>query len=279
MNSLQTASQGYDRFRSFLENACGILLGDNKEYLVKSRLKALMIECKFSELNQLVDVLESRSSLALRERVVDAMTTNETLWFRDLHPFRILEERIFPEFESELKSRPLNIWSAACSTGQEPYSISIVAEEYKNKNLGKLARGVNVTATDISPSVLAKAKQGSYEMLALGRGMSKERLDRYFISDPSGSWQIKPEISKAVNFKSLNLLQNFSSLTTQFDLVFCRNVLIYFSQDLKHDILKRIHAKLRPGGYLFLGASESMNGMTEYFEMVQCQPGIIYKAK
>ena len=106
MSSLQTASQGYDRFRSFLENACGILLGDNKEYLVKSRLKALMTEHKFSDLNQLVDVLESRSSMALRERVVDAMTTNETLWFRDLHPFRILEERIFPNSNLSLNLGP-----------------------------------------------------------------------------------------------------------------------------------------------------------------------------
>jgi len=279
VSSFQSAPQAYDRFRSFLENACGILLGDNKEYLVKSRLKGLMAEHQFADLNRLVDQLESRGGVALREQVVDAMTTNETLWFRDLHPFRILEEKIFPELEAEVRSRPLNIWSAACSTGQEPYSISMIAEEYRKKNLGKLSRGVSLTATDISPSVLAKAKQGSYEMLALGRGMSKERLDLYFTADESGSWQIKPEISKAVDFKSLNLLQNFTGLAGQFDLVFCRNVLIYFSQELKHDILKRIHGKLRPGGYLFLGASESMTGMNEYFEMVQCHPGIIYKAK
>ena len=279
MSSFQSAPQAYDRFRSFLESACGILLGDNKEYLVKSRLKGLMAEHQFADLNRLVDQLESRSGVALREQVVDAMTTNETLWFRDLHPFRILEEKIFPELEVEVRSRPLNIWSAACSTGQEPYSISMIAEEYRKKNLGKLSRGVSLTATDISPSVLAKAKHGSYEMLALGRGMSKERLDLYFTADESGSWQIKPEISKAVDFKSLNLLQNFTGLAGQFDLVFCRNVLIYFSQELKHDILKRIHGKLRPGGYLFLGASESMTGMNEYFEMVQCHPGIIYKAK
>ena len=124
MSSFQSAPQAYDRFRSFLENACGILLGDNKEYLVKSRLKGLMAEHQFADLNRLVDQLESRGGVALREQVVDAMTTNETLWFRDLHPFRILEEKIFPELEAEVRSRPLNIWSAACSTGQEPVSYT-----------------------------------------------------------------------------------------------------------------------------------------------------------
>ena len=207
------------------------------------------------------------------------MTTNETLWFRDMHPFRILEERLFQEFDTEARSRPLNIWSAACSTGQEPYSIAMVADEYRKKNLGKLAGGVKLTATDISPSVLDKAKSGIYEMLALGRGMSDDRLKRYFQEQSDGRWKIKAEIAAQVSFRSLNLLQNFSMLPGQFDIVFCRNVLIYFSQELKQDILERIHAKLRKGGYLFLGASESMSGLNDKFEMVQCQPGIIYRAK
>lgn len=269
----------YDRFRSFLQSACGILLGDNKEYLVNSRLKPVLAKNGLRNLNELVEVLERRSSIALREEVVDAMTTNETLWFRDLHPFRILDEKLFAELDSEINSRTLNIWSAACSTGQEPYSIAMVADEFRKKNPGKLAGGLRITATDISPSVLEKAKLGVYEMLALGRGMSDERLRRYFQGQADGRWQVNADIRAQVAFRSLNLLQSYSMLPGSFDIVFCRNVLIYFSQELKLDILTRIHAKLRKGGYLFLGASESMAGLSDRFDMVQCHPGIIYRAK
>ncbi|TNC79892.1 MAG: chemotaxis protein [Oleiphilus sp.] len=271
--------QAYQQFRTFLESACGILLGDNKEYLVNSRLKSVLARNSLNDLGELVEKLESRSSIALREEVVDAMTTNETLWFRDLHPFRILDEMLFDELEKEARTRPLNIWSAACSTGQEPYSIAMVADEYKKKNLGKFARGLKIVATDISASVLEKAKSGEYEMLALGRGMSDERLRRYFQALDDGRWKVNVDIAAQVSFRSLNLLQSYSMLPGPFDVVFCRNVLIYFSQDLKRDILTRIHGKLRKGGYLFLGASESMSGLNDKFEMVQCNPGIIYRAK
>lgn len=277
--TLSQANSPYNRFREFLEKSCGILLGHNKEYLVDSRLKPLIAKHKFGTLNQLVDELEKKTFSSLKEEVIDAMTTNETLWFRDLHPFRILQEKIFPEFEREARLRPLSLWSAACSTGQEPYSIAITADEYRKKNLGKLGKGVKITATDISPSVLDKARSATYEMLALGRGMSEDRLQKYFVEANSGSWRLKPEISTAVTFQTLNLLQPFMYTTKQFDIVFCRNVLIYFSPELKLDILSRMHAKLKTGGYLFLGASESLNGLSDKFEMIQCNPGIIYKAK
>lgn len=269
----------YARFREFLQKSCGILLGDNKEYLVNSRLKPLITKHGYDDLGGLVSALEGRASPRLKEEVIDAMTTNETLWFRDLHPFRVLESRLFPEFDQDARTRPLNIWSAACSTGQEPYSIAITADEYKKKNLGKLARGVKITATDISPTVLAKARTATYEMLALGRGMSEERLNRYFSSNTDGSWRIKPDIASSVSFQALNLLQPYMFGANHFDIVFCRNVLIYFSPELKLDILTRIHAKIRKGGYLFLGASESLNGLSDKYEMVQCSPGIIYRAK
>lgn len=276
---MTNSTVSYQRFRDFLQNACGILLGDNKEYLVNSRLKGILASHGYADLGELVSYLEKNSSMSLREEVVDAMTTNETLWFRDLHPFRILEEKIFVEFEQEARNRPLEIWSAACSTGQEPYSISIIADEYRRRNPGKLARNVRISATDISPSVLAKARAGIYEMLALGRGMSDQRLKQHFSEIEDGRWRISSDIASRVSFRSLNLLQNFSALPGSFDLIMCRNVLIYFSQELKQDILERLHARLRPGGYLFLGASESLSGLNDKFEMVQCHPGIIYRAK
>ncbi len=269
----------YDDFRGFLQNACGILLGENKEYLVNSRLRFLIDKQGFNGLGGLVKALKGQASGGLKEEVVDAMTTNETLWFRDAHPFRILKDIIFRGAPSASSGSPLRVWSAACSTGQEPYSIAITAEEYKQQNPGKLNAGVKIVATDISTSVLSTAKSGVYEMLALGRGMSPERLNRHFQSVDNKRWTIKPQFRNMVDFRTLNLLENYGKLGGKFDVVFCRNVLIYFSSDLKKDILTRMHQVLNPGGYLILGASESLNGLSDKYEMVQCKPGIIYRAK
>jgi len=259
-------------FRDFLERVCGILLGENKEYLVVSRLRAIMKEKDFPSIGELVKKIEMDSRL--RERVVDAMTTNETLWFRDVHPFQILQKRLLPELCEKQKS--VDIWCAASSTGQEPYSISMIIEEFKRNNPGKLVNE-RVTATDISNSVLESARKGEYDQLALGRGMPSDLLSRYFSKTDNG-WRVMPNVSGRVQYRMLNLLHPYSALG-KFDIVFCRNVLIYFSADLKADILTRIHGVLKPGGYLFLGASEALSGVSSLFDMVQCSPGIIYRKK
>ncbi|MDX1802375.1 MAG: protein-glutamate O-methyltransferase CheR, partial [Marinobacter sp.] len=173
--------------------------------------------------------------------------------------------------------RGVRIWSAACSTGQEPYSIGMVIDEYRRMKPGKLSSDIRITATDISKSVLEVARRGEYEMLAIGRGLSPERQKNFFTTSANGSWQIKPSIKAMVDFRELNLLERY--MLGKFDLVFCRNVLIYFSAELKRDILTRIHGTLNPGGYLILGASESLNGLPDLYEMVQCHPGIIYRKK
>jgi len=278
---MQTTSNKseYDAFRKFLEEACGILLGDNKAYLVNSRLKPVIARHNAAGLGELLAKLRQASSSSLREEVVDAMTTNETLWFRDNHPFRILNDMLFSEFSEKLGAAPLKIWSAACSTGQEPYSIAITADEYKAGNPGKLKGGVRVVATDISSSVLDIAKAGVYEMLALGRGMSEARLKRCFQTNCDKSWEIKPQYRSVIDFKILNLMESFSRIGAKFDVIFCRNVLIYFSPDLKREILLKFHQHLNPGSYLILGASESLNGLSDKYEMIQCRPGIIYRAK
>ncbi len=236
-----------------------------------------MADQDIKTVGELVDKMARAPRSPLREAVVDAMTTNETLWFRDIHPFRILEERLLPELAENRSMSQVKLWSAACSTGQEPYSISMVFDEFKRKKLGtRLSLGV--TATDISPSVLATAKKAEYEMLAIGRGLSKERMNKYFTKTPNGSWKVKTEIARCVEFRSLNLLDSFA-LLGKFDLIFCRNVLIYFSPESKKDILSRMHSALKPGGYLILGASESLSGLPDKYEMVHCRPGIIYRAK
>lgn len=268
--------QEYESFKSFLQEACGILLGENKQYLVKSRLRRIMEEHKLSTLNELLERIKHSRRSNLREVVIDAMTTNETLWFRDNHPFRILQERLLPEFADRKTSQSLRIWSAAASTGQEPYSVAMIIEEFRRQRPGKL-RDVKITATDISKSVLEVARRGEYEMIAIGRGLSPERQKQFFTPATNGSWQIKPNIKAMVEFREMNLLERY--MLGKFDIVLCRNVLIYFSAELKKDILTRIHATLNPGGYLILGASESLSGLPHLYEMVHCSPGIIYRKK
>lgn len=268
--------QEYEAFKKFLQDACGILLGDNKQYLVKSRLRRILDENHLNSLGELLDRIKRPGRTNLKEVVIDAMTTNETLWFRDNHPFRILQEKLLPEFAERKSMQPLRIWSAACSTGQEPYSTAMVIDEFRRSRPGKL-RDVKITATDISKSVLDVARRGEYEMIAIGRGLSPERQKQFFTASSNGGWQIKPQIKSMVEFRELNLLDRYT--LGKFDIIMCRNVLIYFSAELKRDILTRLHAALNPGGYLILGASESLNGLSDLYQMVQCHPGIIYRKK
>ncbi|KAA0876579.1 CheR family methyltransferase [Nitrincola tapanii] len=276
-NGFSISADEFRQFSQFLEKSCGILLAEHKQYLVQSRLSRIMQQEGFSSLSELIERLNQARGLSLKEQVIDAMTTNETLWFRDVHPYEILKERLLPELASASSFGKLRIWSAACSTGQEPYSISMILEEFRQSKPGSFASGQEIVATDISSSVLEQARRGEYEMLALGRGLSQERLTRFFTSSAEGSWKIRPEISQRVRFQSLNLLGQYSILG-QFDIIFCRNVLIYFSSEVKTEILRKMHRQLKPGGYLILGASESLNGLADLYRMIHCRPGIIYQA-
>lgn len=275
--NFQISDQEFERFSRFLEDSCGILLAGHKQYLVQSRLGKIMQDQGCETLTQLVDRLSSPAGMALKEGVIDAMTTNETLWFRDAHPFEILRDKILPERVADNSAGRLRIWSAACSTGQEPYSVSMILDEFKQLHPGMLRGGAEIVATDISSNVLSRAKGGVYEMLAIGRGLSKERLHRFFSDRGDGCWAVNPDIKSRVRFNSLNLLGPYTSLG-QFDVVFCRNVLIYFSTERKIEILRKIHKSLKPGGYLLLGASESLSGLNDCYKMIHCRPGIIYQA-
>ncbi|MGE7097218.1 protein-glutamate O-methyltransferase CheR [Pseudomonas fulva] len=275
---MSTGNLDFEQFRVFLEKACGILLGENKQYLVSSRLNKLMEQQGIKSLGELVQRIQAQPRGGLREQVVDAMTTNETLWFRDTYPFEVLKNKVIPEFIRNNPGQRLRMWSAACSSGQEPYSISMAIDEFERSNLGQLKMGAQIVATDLSGTMLNNCKTGEYDSLAIARGLSAERLQRYFDPKGPGRWAIKPAIRNRVEFRSFNLLDSYASLG-KFDIVFCRNVLIYFSAQVKKDILLRIHSTLKPGGYLFLGASEALNGLPDHYQMVQCSPGIIYQAE
>jgi len=272
--SMVVSADEYSQFRRHLETSSGILLGEGKEYLVVSRLRRLMSQRNLPTITELLYCMDRDRQLA--SQVVDAMTTNETLWFRDSHPYQIFRERILPELAA--KSGQLRIWSAACSTGQEPYSLKIEEAEFQRKYPGKLKSGIKILATDISTSALTNARQGAYPWLAIRRGMSEEHLARYFQREGEDCWRIRTEMKSGIEFREFNLQSSYSSLG-KFDVIFCRNVLIYFSNERKRDILIRMHALLPPGGYLLLGASEAMTQLGEYYEMVACHPGIMYCAK
>lgn len=270
------SNDDYAGFRQFLERSCGILLGDNKNYLIDSRLRNILKENNIASLSELVRNIDRPGLARLKQQVIDAMTTNETLWFRDRHPFEFLQSTLLPE----LAKRPgdINIWCAACSTGQEPYSISICVEELRRKNFNFTNKNVRILATDISSKVLESAKRGSYEPLTLKRGMSDERLDQFFKHDNEGAWEINPEIKRRIDFRPINLKDSFVNLG-KFDIVFCRNVLIYFSSDLQKQIITNIHRVLNPGGHLFLGGSETPKGLNDLFEIRYYTPGVVYVKK
>lgn len=264
----------YHEFRSFLELQCGIVLGENKQYLVKSRLIPLLSTFNIDNLSLLVKKTQNPAERQLRSAVIDAMTTNETLWFRDTYPFELFKDKLLPDI-AERKSS-LKIWSAASSSGQEPYSIAMAAQEYIEFNKNAFPGGVQITGTDISTTMLDHCKEGFYDNLALSRGLSDKRKLKFFNACDDGRWQVKDSIKKMVTFKQLNLLGNFG-LMGKFDLVFCRNVLIYFSPEIKAQIIAQIYDSLNPNSYLFLGASESISGLNQDFNLVRCNPGIVYK--
>lgn len=266
----------YKQFRDFLEQQCGIVLGDNKQYLVKSRLGPLMMRFNLDSLSELVSKTLSPFERQLRSAVIDAMTTNETLWFRDTYPYELLKKQILPELEKD--HRTVKIWSAASSSGQEPYSIAMTGLEYQQLKPSAFSLGVQILGTDISNAMLDHCQKAEYDGLALSRGLSPERRSKFFEDSGHGMMRVKDTVRKNVSFRHLNLLDSYT-LLGKFDIIFCRNVLIYFSPEVKAKIIRQFAQALNPRGYLFLGASESLSSINSDFEMIRCNPGIIYRRK
>ncbi|BCX82919.1 chemotaxis protein methyltransferase CheR [Methylomarinovum caldicuralii] len=242
-------------FQRFLHEHSGITLGDGKRYLVQSRLSQILPETGLGSLDALIEALvRGQLPEKVRSRIIDVMTTNETFWFRDRGHFELLKERLLADL-SRQRFRPLRIWSAACSTGQEPYSIAITALEAVRE--GRLPRAnLRIVGTDLSQQVLKTAAGTVYSDLSLSRGLPEAIRQRYFQPHANG-WRLKPEVRALVRFQPFNLLKPCTALG-RFDLIFCRNVLIYFTPETKRDILQRLAAALEPGGYLFLSSTETL---------------------
>lgn len=275
MTTNNITSDEYEKFRLFLEDSSGIVLGDNKHYLVTSRLTRLMGEFSITSFSELLKCIEKNA--VLRQRIMDAMTTNETSWFRDSYPYDILKEKIFPELGKN-RAKEIRIWSAACSSGQEPYSISMMSSEFNTMNPGLIPMdAVHIVATDISSTVLKSAINGSYEGMAVARGLDQQRKTRFFKQNDN-SWEVIPEIRKRIVFREMNLMQTYT-LLGKFDVIYCRNVLIYFSTKLKIDIMHRMSKALKPNGYLILGGSETISGYSDDFDLIKWKSGVVYQLK
>jgi chemotaxis protein methyltransferase CheR len=252
----------YDFLRKLLKDRSGLTLSSDKQYLVESRLLPLARKAGLSTLSELVSKLKGFGAEALTVDVVEAMTTNESFFFRDKIPFDHFNQAVMPALiAARAKQRRIRIWCAAASTGQEPYSLAICLKEMAGKIAGWR---IEIIATDLSTEVLEKAKTGTYSQFEVQRGLPIQMLVKYF-KQVGEMWQIAPELRAMVQYRPLNLLSDFSALGT-FDVVFCRNVLIYFDQDTKIAVLDRLARQMEPDGYLMLGAAETVVGLTESFK-------------
>ncbi|MFN3407057.1 MAG: CheR family methyltransferase [Caldimicrobium sp.] len=245
----------FDFFTKLVEKVSGISYHEGKEYLLESRLTELALTLGYKNLQDFYQKVRSSLNSTLINQIVDTLTTNETYFFRDQHPFEALKKVLLPElFQKKAEDKKLNIWSAACSTGQEPYSISMLLHEFFPNYLNTYQ--INIYATDISLSSLKKAKEGIYNQIEVNRGLPVTFLVKYFKQD-KGNWIIDEKIKSLVKFEFLNLLEVDKKLIREtFDLILCRYVLIYFNKDVKTKVFQSLWKKLNPGGYLFLGATE-----------------------
>jgi chemotaxis protein methyltransferase CheR len=250
----------YEFLRKLLKERSGLDLSADKQYLVESRLIPLARKAELPGIAELVGKIKAGSA-ALTAEVVEAMTTNETFFFRDKIPFDHLRESILPALvQARASRRSLRIWCAASSTGQEPYSIAMCVKEFA----GLAGWRVEIVATDLSQEVLEKSKAGIYSQFEVQRGLPIQMLVKYF-TQTGELWQLKADLRAMVQHRQLNLLQDFSHLGT-FDVIFCRNVLIYFDQDTKVAVFDRLARMVEADGVLLLGAAESVVGISDAFK-------------
>jgi chemotaxis protein methyltransferase CheR len=261
--------------RDLVHRKSAIVVEADKDYLLESRLGPLAKQNALASIDELVRQVRLDERSPLTHAVIEAMTTNETSFFRDIHPFEALKTKLLPDLiAARAQQRALRIWCAAASTGQEPYSIAIAMREA----FPELASwNVEILATDLNATVLARARSGLYKQLEVNRGLPAMLLVKYF--DRVGmDWQIKPEIRSMVTFRELNLLDRWPLFAAQ-DMVFIRNVLIYFDLPTKRQLLGRVRDALRPDGYLVLGGAETTLNLHDGYNPVRIGPSIYYQPR
>jgi chemotaxis protein methyltransferase CheR len=259
------SSASFEYVRSVLRERTGHLLGDDKVYLVESRLFPVALQRGHGTVEELITRLRAVPRLEVLQQVLDAMTIKETSFFRDLKPFDDLREEVLPELiRRRTDERRLHLWCAACSTGQEAYSLALLLQSAFPELRGWTIR---LLASDLSPTALSRARQGCFSDLEVGRGVSAEMLSRFFRPVKAG-WQVIDEVRRMVEFLPLNLVERWPALPP-LDLVLMRNVLIYFDLPTRQQILTRTRQVLRPDGWLMLGGAETTHNIDAAFELVR----------
>ncbi|MZR30186.1 CheR family methyltransferase [Sneathiella litorea] len=267
-------SQDFQLFSNIVKSRSGLVLTEEKVYLLESRLVPLARRRGLENLEALADEVRRSNDEHLLEEITEAMTTNETFFFRDTKPFDTFRDAVLPQLlKQRAAKKSLRIWTAACSTGQEPYSIAMLLKEEAAKMAGWR---VEIMATDISREVLEKAKAGLYSQFEVQRGLPIQLLMKHF-HQVGEMWQIDSSIRAMVKFQPKNLLEDLGSVG-QFDVIFCRNVLIYFDQITKSKVLKEIHKALADDGALFLGGAETVLGICDSFKPIDGQRGVYTSA-
>ena len=273
MSTATLNSNAFDYICNLVRERSAIVLEPSKTYLVESRLTPVARTYGMDSIDALVDALRKPNSSKLTQAVIEAMTTNETSFFRDLHPFEALKTQILPKLiESRSRERAINIWSNACSSGQEVYTIAMLLKD-NFPDLGGWK--VRLIASDLSTQILDKAREGIFNQTEVNRGLPLPMLLKYFQKNGL-TWQIKDELRRMVEFRQVNLVESFPQLPAM-DIVFLRNVLIYFSTDTKREILNKVRRVLRPDGCLFLGGAETTMNLDVPFERVQLGKATVYK--
>ncbi len=262
--------QDYEYMRKLLKDRSGLVLGPDKQYLLESRLLPVVRKGGFGDLAGLIAALRAAASSPLVNTVVEGMTTNESLFFRDKLPFDNFREVVMPALlEARQRTKFLRIWCAAAATGQEPYSLAMTLQEMSVRLTGWR---IEILATDLSSDALEKAKVGLYSQFEVQRGLPIAMLVKYF-TKIGEQWQIAPQIRGMVTYRQANLLHDFSSFG-RFDVVFCRNVLIYFDPATKSSVLNRLGRSITSDGYLLLGAAETVVGLSEAFRPLNDRRGL-----
>jgi chemotaxis protein methyltransferase CheR len=264
----------YEFVRKVLRERSGYVLAPDKHYLIDSRLNPVARQENCASLADLVQKMRAPGANKLLEHVTETMTINESFFFRDKIPFDRFKDTILPAIMgARASTRRIRIWCSASSTGQEPYSLAMILKSMKEKLVGW---NIEIVATDISREVLERAKAGIYTQFEVQRGLPIQMLMQFF-QQVGEQWRMAEEIRRMVQFRHLNLIDSFSLLGT-FDVVFCRNVLIYFDHKTKTDVLERIARQLSPEGYLVLGAAETVVGLSESFKPHADKRGLYVRA-
>lgn len=275
MPEISLTPANFNVVAKLMREHCGLIIEPGKEYLVKSRLWPLAQKHHIADLDQLVERLRAGGAKDLVTEVIEAMVTTETSFFRDIHPFETLRKIVLPELiERRRNQRQLNIWCAAAASGQEPYSIAILLHEYFPELAGWQ---INLSATDVSHEMLARSRAGRYSQIEVNRGLPTPLLLKWFRQE-GATWQLDDRARQAVRFSHLNLAQPWPAMPT-WDLVFLRNVMIYFDNDLKRSILERIARLIDPTGYLVLGGAETTLNLSDAFARVETLKSGFYQLK